>query len=184
MASIGELMVSFRNGEPGAADSLFEKLYPELRRLAAAKMRRESQGHTWQPTVLVNELYLELRKCRALGGEAGQNEEERATFLGLAGFLMQRLLILHSRPLRQRSDHTDPEALELLPSSQPGVDTLQFVDGLLTRLEEIDPKLRQVTELWVFEGLNQEQIAARLGCSARTVRTHWAFARDWLKSQL
>src|SRR5438105_860282 len=131
MSSIAELMASFRRGEAGAADSLFEKLYPELRRLAAAKMRREAQGHSWHPTVLVNELYLELRQCRALGGNPGQNEEERSAFLGLAGFMMQRLLILHSRPLRQRVARTGAEELDHVPAPQPGVDTLQHIESLL-----------------------------------------------------
>ena len=47
-----------------AADRLRELLYPELRRLAASKMKGERLEHTWQPTVLVNEL--ELLRVRAL----------------------------------------------------------------------------------------------------------------------
>jgi len=40
-------------------------------------MRSESDGHTWQPTALINELYLELVKIRSLR-VAGPDEEERA----------------------------------------------------------------------------------------------------------
>ena len=47
-----------------AADRLRELLYPELRRLVASKMKGERLEHTWQPTVLVNEL--ELLRVRAL----------------------------------------------------------------------------------------------------------------------
>src|SRR5438552_815492 len=84
-------------GEDGVAgrklntDQLFEMLYPELRRLAAARMQRESSGHSWQPTLLVNELYLELLKNRALD-HLPPEISQRHQFMGLAAFLMKRLL--------------------------------------------------------------------------------------------
>jgi hypothetical protein len=56
--TITELMTQFRHGDQQAAAKLTEVLYPELRRIAAASMRRERIEHSWQPTLLVNELYL------------------------------------------------------------------------------------------------------------------------------
>ena len=50
---IARLMADFRKGDHAAASELIELLYPELRRLAAAKMRGERSEHTWQPTVLL-----------------------------------------------------------------------------------------------------------------------------------
>ena len=64
--AIATLMTSFRQGNKAAATQLFELFYPELRRLAAARMRNERTEHTWEPTVLANELYLELIKIKAL----------------------------------------------------------------------------------------------------------------------
>ena len=75
-----------------------EVLYPELRKLAAAKMRGERNEHTWQPTLLVNELYLAMVKIKAMG-DRGSAYQEKAAFLGLAGQVMKRLLIDHARPL-------------------------------------------------------------------------------------
>ena len=62
------LMAELRSGSKEAAHRLTELLYPELRRLAAAKMRSERAEHSWQPTLLVNELYLELLKVKGLRG--------------------------------------------------------------------------------------------------------------------
>src|ERR1700722_19635729 len=100
---IARLMADFRAGDKAAANRLVELLYPELRKLAASKMRGERAEHTWQPTLLVNELYLALVKMKALPGE-GKPEQERAAFLGLAGSVMKHLLIDHARPLYRQAE--------------------------------------------------------------------------------
>lgn len=48
-----ELIASFRRGDKGAAKQLIQLFHPELRRLAADKMKGERSDHTWQPTALV-----------------------------------------------------------------------------------------------------------------------------------
>src|SRR5262245_46461442 len=94
-------MKSFRNGDSQAARDLVNLLYPDLRRLAATHMSRERAEHSWQPSELVNEFYLELIKIKAL--KPGEDAiEEKQAFLRLAAHLMRRLLIHHSRPLHRR----------------------------------------------------------------------------------
>jgi DNA-directed RNA polymerase specialized sigma24 family protein len=100
--TVATLMAQFRRGDKAAASRLVELLYPELRKLAAAKMKGERTEHTWQPTVLVNELYLALVKIKTLGDAGFPNDQEKAAFLGLAGQIMKRLLIDHSRPMYRR----------------------------------------------------------------------------------
>ena len=130
---------------------MVELLYPELRRLAASKMKGERSGHTWQPTVLVNELYLAMVKVKALGGGSGADEQEKAAFLGLAGHLMKRLLIEHSRPLYRRVEKVEfHEGTNLVPTA---AESLHTVEAALSRLATIDPKFRSVVEMRVFEGL-------------------------------
>lgn len=175
-------MGELRGGNGKAADRLIELFYPELRRMAAARMLREQPGHTWQPTVLVNELYLELARIDALPPGSQDADAEKAAFLGLAGFLMKRLLIHHSRPLYRRADKTGISDHLADPGSC--VQTLDEIEDLLDRLASLDPALRQVVEMKVFEGLSREEIAARLGCSVRTVARHWEFARHWLSDAL
>jgi RNA polymerase sigma factor (TIGR02999 family) len=179
LESIGRLMAAFRAGDSGAASELFELLYPELRRLAAARMKGERTEHTWQPTVLVNELYLTLVKVKALGGdEKGQNE--KAAFMSLAGHVMKRLLIDHARPLYRRAEKVE---LAEMPVSQ-SAESLQFVEEALCRLASIDPRLRAVVEMRVFEGLTGDEIAQQLGCSPRSVANWWTFAKRWLQKEV
>jgi RNA polymerase sigma factor (TIGR02999 family) len=182
-AEFTTLMSRFRRGDPEAADALIEALYPELRRLAAHRMKNERSAQTWQPTVLVNELYLELRKVKQWRDAAESDPaNDREAFLALAAFLMRRLLSHHARPVRKRSDHVEWETRLDLPAS--GTESLQEIESILTSLAGIDPRLRQVVELKVFEGISLEEIADRLDCSLRTVARHWSFAKMWLGDAL
>jgi len=179
--TVARLMADFRRGDKAAADGLVELLYPELRKLAAARMKGERTEHTWQPTLLVNELYLTLVKIKALGNGSGV-DEEKAVFLRLAGHVMKRLLIDHSRPLYRRAEKTQLHDMPDLVHA--GIEEVQFVEQLLSRLAAIDPKLRSVIEMRVFEGLTGDEIAQQLGCSPRTVANLWTFAKRWLSSEL
>ena len=179
--TVALLMGRFRQGDRQAAADLVELFYPQLKRLASARMRCEATPHTWQPTALVNELYLELVKIRALQS-ADSDTEEKDAFLRLSAHLMKRLLIHHSRPLARRVAK-EPMDDELL-GSQDGPESLYEIDNLLNRLSGIDPHLRSVVELRVFEGLTVHEVAKRMGSSERTIAWHWNFARNWLAQEL
>jgi len=174
-------MSRFRSGDQKAADALVAHFYPELRRLAAARMRMERQEHTWTPTVLVNELYLELVKIKALRA-ADDDSGEREAFLKLAGHIMRRLLIHHSRPLYRKAQKVGLTDAELGPLS--GTEALTEVEDLLERLQKLDSRLRAVVELRAFEGKTAEEAAAAMNCSLRTVHKYWSFAKRWLASEM
>jgi RNA polymerase sigma factor (TIGR02999 family) len=180
--TVRQLMADFRSGDSAAVNRLVELFYPELRKLAASLMKRERLDHTWQPTVLVNELYLQLTKIKALPPPGPDAASERSAFLGLAGFLMKRLLIHHARPLYRRTPNVGPP--QELDTPTPDEQDLREVEDLLTRLGQIDPVLPQIVEMRVFERLKREEIAERLGCSLRTVGRQWEFARLWLLEAL
>jgi len=175
------LMSRFRLGDQKAADALVDHFYPELRRLAAARMRMERQEHTWTPTVLVNELYLELVKIKALRA-ADEDSGEREAFLKLAGHIMRRLLIHHARPLYRKAQKVGVNDADLgLDSS---TEALTQVEDLLTRLQKLDSRLRTVVELRAFEGKTAEETALAMACSLRSVHKYWSFAKRWLASEL
>src|SRR5260370_39468604 len=177
---IARLMEGVRRGSPAAAGQLVTVFYPELRRMARSCMKRERAPHTWQPTVLVNELYLELVKIKALS-PAGNGRTDREIFLGLAAHIMKRMLIHHARPLNRRVERVDLSAdlnLEALDAAG-----LADIEDLLARLSKIDPQLQAIVEMRVFEGLSIREIAAQLNCTSRTVDRRWFFARNWLQEQ-
>ena len=160
---------------------MIEAFYPELKRLAAARI-----GHlpnrSWQPTVLVNEFYLELLKVKGLRPVRPGDASEKNAFFALAAQVMRWLLVRHARALRRKVHHT--ELHTALPENAPGLDSLAEIDTLLGRLEAIDPQLRLILELRAFEGLSIEEIAARLDLSVRTVTRRWQFVKLWLQQQI
>ena len=177
--TVARLMASFRKGDKEAVGRLVEIFYPELRRIAAARMRAERSDHTLQPTAVVHQLYLELVKVKALRPASSDGEDEKAAFLGLAAYLMKRLLIHHARPL---SKHAQKAELADLPGPHSFTEhSLLEIDDVLSRLAALNPALRRVVELRVFEGLTGEEIAQKMGCGTATVARHWSFARNWLE---
>lgn len=176
--TIARLMRDLRYGNHSAKQELVRLLYPELRRIAACKMKRERLNHTLQPTAIVNELYLELLKIRGLPERGCADDEEKAAFMGLAGKLMDRLLIHHARRLPSRIEKLELDEND--DSSDSGAEAFQRVEDALVKLEAISPRLRAVVEMKVFEGLTGEEIAEQLGCSLRTVVATWTYARQWL----
>ncbi len=88
---VTRLLQRWGAGDAQAMEELLPLLYDELRRLAAVYMRRQPQGHTLQPTALVNEAYLKL------AGQQGLSFADRASFFGLAAKVMRRLLVDHAR---------------------------------------------------------------------------------------
>jgi RNA polymerase sigma factor (TIGR02999 family) len=176
--TVARLMASFRGGDQEAAGRLVEIFYPELRRIAVARMRSERLDHTLQPTAVVHQLYLELVKVKSLRPAGSEGADEKAAFLGLAAYLMKQLLIHHARPLSKRVEKVELPDLPGPPSSTEH--SLIEIDDALNRLAAINPALRRVVELRVFEGLTREEIAQTMGCGTATVARHWSFARNWL----
>lgn len=170
------LMCSLRDGDKDAARQLVDIFYSDLRGAALFQMKNERALHTWQPTALVHELYLELLRTKGLRAR-DYGECERQAFLALAGQIMKRLLIHHARPLSRRLKRVP---MDELPEPPESVDALYQVEDALLRLGSIDPTLRAVVEMKVFEGLTGDQIAERLCCCRRTVGNHWNFAQRWL----
>src|SRR5215472_12412464 len=182
-STVARLMANFRNGDQAAAGQLVELFYPELRRIAAARMRAERPDHTLQPTAVVHQLYLELVKIKALRSSGSEGApDEKAAFLGLAAYLMKQLLIHHARPLSKRVKKAE---LPDLPGPHSSAEqSLVEIEDVLNRLGAINPALRRVVELRVFEGLTREEIAREMGCGTATVARHWSFARNWLGEAL
>ena len=170
-------MARFRGGDHDAAGRLVELFYPELRRIAAARMRAERVNHTLQPTAVVHQLYLELVKVKALRPSSSGSTDEKAAFLSLSAYLMKQMLIHHARPLAKRVEKGE---LPELPDS-PKEHSLVEIDEALNRLAIINPALRRVVELRLVQGLTRDEIARELGCGPATAARHWSFARNWLE---
>src|SRR6266496_4769139 len=89
--NVTQLLVDWSRGDQKALDKLMPLVYGELRRLAGNYLRRERQGHSLQPTALVNEAYLRLVD------QKNARWQNRAQFFGVSAQLMRRILVDHAR---------------------------------------------------------------------------------------
>jgi RNA polymerase sigma-70 factor (ECF subfamily) len=156
-------------------------VYQELRRRAAAYLRRERRGHTLQPTALVHEAYLKLvDQKRAVW-------QNRAQFFGVASQMMRRLLVDRARARRmvKRSGRWARVTLDDAQRTTPPVDVdVLDLDAALSRLSAFDPRKSQLAELRFFSGLSLEEAGKVLGISIATAERDWQAARAWLFKEL
>ena len=94
------LLRRWREGDESAQAEVVDRLYSELRRLAAHHFRHERPDHTLQPTAIVHELYLKL-----FSGEPVK-WQDRGHFFAVASGQIRRILIDHARRrnARKRQD--------------------------------------------------------------------------------
>jgi RNA polymerase sigma factor (TIGR02999 family) len=168
--------------ESGSSAELLPQVYEELRRLARARLAREPDGLTLQPTALVHEAYVRLA-----GGGTERRWDRRGHFFAAAAIAMRRILVERARHYRRIKHGGTQQRVELdfdSPALAPALPDVLAIDEALTRLEQIDPPKAQVVLLRYFAGLTVEETAAAMELSPATVKNEWAFARAWLHDLL
>ena len=176
MSNITALIERVRGGDRDAFDALFEALYPELRRIAHLRLRRGFPDPDLGTTALVHECYLKLRDARRL------EASDRAHFLSYTATAMRSIIvdIARARATERRGSNAphvtlDEELAGVSPAAEEGI--LQ-VHEALTQIAKLDVRLGRLVEMRYFGGLGDDEIAAALDITTRTVR------RDWHKARL
>ena len=181
---ITELLKAWQAGDGAALGSVIEEIYPEMKRMAAFYLSKESHQHTLQPTSLVHELYPRILAVQ------GKDFPNRGRFFHFLGKLMRHLLIDHAREkhAKKRGGKRQPESLDdeaAKGSRAPGhPDTYLMLDQMLENLKRVDSQKHDIFEMWFFAGLDPKEIATYLGKSAITVRQHLRSAKSWLAQKL
>lgn len=162
-------------------DAIIPRIYEELRRLAASYMRRERDGHTLQPTALVNETYMRLAQ------QHNVDFANRAQVLGIAAQMMRRVLANHAE--KRDAGKRGGDVTRICLSDAPDAASEQAlvfdeIDQALERLAALDDRQAKVVELRIFGGLSVEETAEFLKVSVATVQRDWASGRLWLAREL
>jgi RNA polymerase sigma factor (TIGR02999 family) len=174
MSQFTHLLARAQGGDARASEDLLPLVYSELRRLAAAKMSRESPGQTLQPTALVHEAWLRL------GGDQQPDWHNRSHFLAAAAEAMRRILVENARRKLRAKRGGGNQRIELHESAieAPVEDEkILQVHEALDALAAEDPQKAEIVKLRFFAGLNHHEIAALLGVNEKTVRRHWEVAK-------
>ena len=179
---VTELLIQLEGSDDSrVVDRLFPLVYDELRRIAAAQMKKERPDHTLRATALVNEAYLKLVD------QTRVQWQNRAHFFAIAARAMRRILIDYARTRSREKRGGDQERVTLEGLESGGereLDELLDLDEALRRLEDLDARQAKVVEMRFFGGVSMEEIAKVLGVSAATVDRDWRSARAWLSVEL
>ena len=174
--TVSELLVAWSQGDIDAREALVPLVHRELRRRAAAYLRRERRDHTLQPTALVNEAYVRLL------GQHRASWQNRAQFFGVAAQIMRRVLVDYARE-RQAAKRPGGIRITLDDAArvEPPVEcALLMLNEALEALTRLDERQAQIVELKYFGGLSEEDVAAVLSLSRATITREWQSARAWL----
>lgn len=183
-ASMGEITVllkKWKDGEPSAFQQLMPLVYPHLREVAAAYIRRERNPDVMQGTVLVHELYLRLLNQKQAVGE------DRSHFYAFAAKVMRRILIDHAREMQTLSRGGELNRV-VLSDDMAWVNInspeLLDLDRALDELGQADASKVQLVELRYFLGCTAEETAELTHRSLSSVKRDLKFIRSWLYSRL
>jgi len=175
------LLAEISGGNRAASDELLPLVYDELRRLAHARMARLKPGQTLQPTALVHEAYVRLVESN------DQGWENRGHFFAAAAEAMRRIIVDRARRaarVKHGGDRVRITISALRGDVEPRPEELLALDEALRRLEQQDSRMAEVVKLRYFAGLTQDETAAAMDISRRTVNRLSTAARAWLAGQL
>lgn len=161
------------NLQPGEGEvqRLIDALYPELKRTAAVLGRRAGSPETLRSTVLVNEVFLKLRRS---GGYADEKH-----FLRTAALAMRQILVNHAKArlaAKRGGGRLDPLD-ENMPVYWESDERLVELSGALDQLAEVSPRLAELVHYRFFAGYSEAETAALMGVTDRTVRRDWEIGR-------
>lgn len=164
-------------GDRNVENELFEVVAPDLRRIARALLRRETE-RSLQSMDLVNEVYVRISKAR------GQDWRDRGHFYALMARMMRRYLIDRARA-RPRAKAEPIGGFEgVLPGKGNDLQLMLTIDQLLDGLEKEAPETCKIVEMKFFLGLTNPETAQVLAISERTVERRWLDAKVWLAKRL
>jgi RNA polymerase sigma factor (TIGR02999 family) len=177
MKDVTLILQAVGRGEKQATEELLPLVYNELRNLAAARLLRESAGHTLQPTALVHEAWLRLIKTE------DQTWQNRAHFFGAAAEAMRRILVDHARrkaALKHGGGQQRLNIEDLDPAAATADEKILLINEALEELERVNAERARVVVLKFFAGMTNQEAAETLQISRSTVDRHWECARTWL----
>jgi RNA polymerase sigma factor (TIGR02999 family) len=183
-STLTRLLQRVAQGERGALDEVFAALYPELRKIARARLRSQGGVAHLDTTALVHESFLRLVDATELV------LTDRKHFFTYAAKTMRNIIIDFAREqlAERRGGGQAALLLDTVLANEVGAHAgdaaLIRINDALLALEAVDPALAQVVEMRYFAGYSEIEVAELLGSSERTVRRQWEKARAFLLASL
>jgi len=171
------LLGKWNDGEASAFEELMPLVYPHLRQVAAAYVRRERNPDVLQGTALVHELYLRLLSQKKAAWE------DRRHFYTFSARVMRLILIDHARETQAQMRGGGRERVPLsddLAWVNIGSAEMLDLNRALDELAGLDADKVQMVELRYFLGCTAEETASLMQVSKATVDRELRFIKSWL----
>lgn len=155
-------------------DTLFESLYPEIKKIAHIQLNKINTTNTMSATVLLNECYIKFKEQKTLF-------KDKQHFFSLTSKCMRFYLIdLYRSRISQKNKGIMVEFDDQITGEDPFQIDLIALDMAINQLEEIDEKLANVVELRFFGGLTLDEIAQLSGSNINAIYKEWLLAKSIL----
>jgi|SRR5688572_21504502 len=182
VSTVTRLLHDVSRGDQSGFPRLVTLLYDDLRQMASRLLSRESHGHTFHPTDLVNESFLKLVDQTRIDWQG------RTHFMAVSAQVMRRILIDHARTkYREKRGGRDRVRVELREDFAVQLERpeeILAIDEILGKLATLDAMHARILELRYFGGLGMKEISGAVGVSTRTVERHWTMIRAWVLREL
>jgi RNA polymerase sigma factor (TIGR02999 family) len=173
------LLAEWRAGSRAALERLLERVYAELRRLAAERLT--GRKIALDPTELVNELMLRLLREPPLA-------RDRRHFFRIAALAFRQLLVDQARRAMAQRRQCEITEITLERVSAPfatvSIERWLDIEAALRELEGLDQRKARVCELVLLMGITQRDAADVLEISLATLERELRFVRAWLGERL
>ena len=155
-------------------------VYAELKKLAAAHLRREGTAVTLGTTALVHEAFLKL------AGTRHPSYENRSHFYGIASRLMRQILVemARARNTEKRGGAEQVHFADIPDLGRQSDGSLLGMDEALERLGHSDPLKMQLIDMRYFGGMTAEESAQALSMSVHIIRRELRLAQAWLRKEM
>ncbi|MGL5005324.1 MAG: ECF-type sigma factor, partial [Casimicrobium sp.] len=170
------------SGDATAVRELFATLYPDIKRLARARLAQAGGVTGLNATALVHEGFMRIAEREGMHGET------RLQFFAYIGKVLRSVVIDY---VRERDAEKRGGGITLLTMSnaEDAVTWLEAgnlidLDRALDELQSFDARLYQIVEMHIFSGLTCTEVGHELGVTERTVNRELLKARALLSRAL
>jgi RNA polymerase sigma factor (TIGR02999 family) len=162
---------------------LFSDLYPDIKRIARARLAQMGGVTGLNATALVHEGFVRIAEREGLYGES------RLQFFAYVGRLLRSIAIdfIRERDAEKRGGSVTLLTMshaDAAPQSWLEVGDLIDLDRVLESLKALDMRMYQIVEMHVFSGFTCAEVGAELGVTERTVNRELSKARVLLARAL
>jgi RNA polymerase sigma factor (TIGR02999 family) len=180
-AQLTDLLQRAQSGDTDALRSIFAATYDELRAMARRRLSSTSRGALLDTTALVHESFERFAR-------AGQLRiQDRPHFFRYASQTMRSVVVDYVREHLSQRRGGGAECITLttqIGNDADGAEEILHVHEALYELARLDQRLALVVEMRYFAGMTENEIAAALNITDRTVRRDWEKARLMLVQAL